>query len=86
MLGAEADGARQFGLPCRERLTGPGVNQIEADAAERRLRLVQRRQPLVHVMRAPQKGQRLVVERLQAKRHAIDTRRSDCGEARRLHR
>ncbi len=66
VAGAEAERAGQLRLPLAERLTGPGIDQVERYAAEMLLRSRQRAQPLIDAMRTAEKAERRIVERLQA--------------------
>src|SRR5260221_8725754 len=52
----------------------PRVDQVEADAAECALGGFKRGEPFGHVMRAAEKTKRVIVERLEAERHAVDSR------------
>ena len=66
MPGAETERAIQLGLPGVQRLTGQGVDQIEADAIELLLRGIEGGQPFGDVMRPPEELQRGIIERLEA--------------------
>ena len=72
MLGPEGEGARQLRLPRLGTLTGARVDQIEGDAPEQALRALDRCHRLGSAMLAPEEGERLVMQRLHAKRDAVD--------------
>ena len=86
MLSAIADRTGQLRLPIGQRLAGAGIDQVEADPAKLLLCRLQRAQRLVYAVRAAKKAQRLVIERLDAQRGAIDPGGSQIGKARRLDR
>ena len=78
--------AGKLGFPVGKRLARPGIDQVEAHPPEMALRGIERGQPLGHVMRAPQKMERLIVQRLQPQRHAVHAGPRNIGKARRLDR
>ena len=82
MLSAEADRAGEFGFPGGERLVRAGIDQVEADPRKGTLGGVERGEPFGDIMRAPQKFQRRVVERLQAERHPVHAGGGQIGKAR----
>src|SRR4029077_6295111 len=74
----------QFARPLLRRLLRPGINQIERIAVEHRARDADRIKSLALRMCAPQRGKRAVVERLHAKRNAIDAGGAIAAKALRL--
>ena len=53
-------------------IAGKGIDQVEADAADRGLRRLERAQPFLRRMGASEKSERFVVEALQAEADPID--------------
>ena len=81
MIGAEGQCTPKLPLPLPGCLFGPCINQVNIDAAEMLLRDCERIKALRNRMRAPQKGQGCVIERLKAKRHAVYPSFRQVGEA-----
>ena len=86
MAGAKGQRAIKLRPPVGQRLARPGVDQVKADPLERPLRGVQRSQPLGDVMRAPQKSERPLIQRLQAERHPVHPGAGQIMKIRRLDR
>ena len=82
MAGAKADCTGEFRLPRRRCLVGASVDQVDIDAREFGLRNVERGNAFLDRMRAAQKGEGVIIQRLQAQRHAVDTYRRQIGKAR----
>ena len=85
MLGGFRDGALELGGPGVERLARPRIDQIERIAVEDRARDRDRVERLLRAMQAAEFLQRGIVERLHAKRNAIDAGGAIAAEARGLH-
>ena len=81
MIGAEGQCAPKLRLPLCGCLFGPRINQVDIDAAEMLLRNREGIEAFCNGMCTPQKGQGRVVDRLQAKRHAVDASFGQIGEA-----
>ena len=86
MPGAERQRAGEFGLPVGFALAGAGVDEVETDPIEHRLRGGERGQPFGDVMRAAEEMQCLILQRLQAERDAVDPGGGQIGKARGLYR
>src|SRR5690606_25594851 len=86
MAGAEGQGTGQFGVPLLRRLTGPGIDQVEAYAPEMTLRDFERGETFADVMESAEEAQRLVVERLHPERDTVDAGRGELGKIGRLDR
>src|SRR3546814_17461446 len=80
MIGAKGQRIRQLAFPGGERLAGPRVDQVEADAVETALRRRDRAPRLILAVRAAQKFKNLCVKALNAYRNAIDPGGGEVGE------
>src|SRR5258708_22358266 len=85
MLGGFRDGAGELGTPSLRSLAGPGVDQIEGIALERRARDRNRLERLLRRVQAPERCERGVIERLHAERDAVDAGRAIAAKPGRFH-
>src|SRR5262249_51601715 len=72
MACGEAERRLELRLPFRQRLLRPRIDKIEGEAVEGVARNLERAQGFRRIVLAPEEAERLVVQRLDAQRDAVD--------------
>jgi hypothetical protein len=81
MLAGERQRLAQLGAPSGKRLVGPGIDQVEGKAREGAPHQLDGRDRLGGRMQATQRPQLPIIERLHAKRYAVDPGGAVASEA-----